>query len=448
MNASTSIISWAVAGLGLVAACSSGSSPRESGSTGHAGGGAGNTGSIGQGGAQGGSGGSAISQVDAGTPTGDGAACVSVSQIARPERRPIDVVFAIDNSDSMSEEIRAVQDRIDVDFAKIISDAGVDYRVIMYSLSTALPRGWIPTAVCIKSPLGATDCSKPLTVGELEKPPRYFQYSFEVGSSSPWCDLLATWGTPDQLGHSSGWSQYLRKEAFKQFVVITDDGTRCGGELYNPTYSDDVWTATGWKLDPARAPGDAAKLDKAILALSPEQFGTVDARNYRVHSIVGLAENTPANVAWPSSAPLQLGTCGKVAVAPSLVTQEMSRLTGGLRYPICRWDDFGSIFRAIAAGVTVDAALSCEWRIPPPPNGMTVNFGKVNLEFQPAGGASQTIHKVPNAAACGPDGGWYYDRDMNPEKIVTCPTTCDVFKGAQGAGVSIAFGCDTIVIVR
>ena len=388
--------------------------------------------------------------------------CASVSQSAQVERRPADIIFIIDNSHSMIEEIKAVQERINLDLAKILEDAGVDYRVIMLSHWQQNPNRRISTGVCISPPLGKVDCKAgPFTVADLENPPRFFQYSVEVGSQDGWCDLLNFWSLPDQLEHGTGIAAYLREGSFKHIVLISDDTTRCSptgepaGDPLKPetiTFDSVALSATGgWYEDRALAEAAAKKLDARLLALSPEHFGTAGAPSYRFHSIVGLAANSPANQAWPPDAALQTATCGSSVVWPGLAHQALSRLTGGLRYPICQSDDFGAIFNAIADTVVVDAKLSCEWAIPAPPPGQTLDYAKVNLEYQPAGaGAPEIIPKVESSSKCGSDAGWFYDREVGakPEKVVVCPASCEVFKAAEGAGVNIAFGCDTKVSVR
>jgi hypothetical protein len=47
--------------------------------------------------------------------------------------RPVDVILIIDNSGSMTAEIKGVQDNINKNFAQIIEQSGLDYRVILLS---------------------------------------------------------------------------------------------------------------------------------------------------------------------------------------------------------------------------------------------------------------------------------------------------------------------------
>ncbi|MGB1012996.1 MAG: vWA domain-containing protein [Nannocystaceae bacterium] len=45
--------------------------------------------------------------------------------------KPVDIIFVIDNSESMGEEIKGVQDNINQNFAAIFEESGLDYRVII-----------------------------------------------------------------------------------------------------------------------------------------------------------------------------------------------------------------------------------------------------------------------------------------------------------------------------
>src|SRR5690606_29760723 len=59
--------------------------------------------------------------------------CAAVTGQATLRKRPMDIIISIDNSGSMAGEIEAVQQRISDDFAQIIEQSGIDYRVIMVS---------------------------------------------------------------------------------------------------------------------------------------------------------------------------------------------------------------------------------------------------------------------------------------------------------------------------
>ena len=62
------------------------------------------------------------------------------------------------------------------------------------------------------------------------------------------------------------------------------------------------------------------------------------------------------------------------------------------------------------------------------------------------GATPRALGKVANAGACGPTGGWYYDDDANPRRIVLCPAACESAQESVRAmgGVQVQFGCQTV----
>ena len=106
------------------------------------------------------------------------------------------------------------------------------------------------------------------------------------------------------------------------------------------------------------------------------------------------------------------------------------------------------MFHAVADSVVESAKLSCNWPIPAPPVGQTLEPNKVNVEYTPsATGTPQTVFKVRSAAACDARGGWYYDDDGAPRRMISCPATCSALQADAGGKINIAFGCDTEVII-
>src|SRR6185369_13438896 len=63
--------------------------------------------------------------------SGQDGSCVQVQSEAKLVKSPVDIIFVIDNSGSMSDEIQAVQDNINKNFAQIIAASNIDYHIIM-----------------------------------------------------------------------------------------------------------------------------------------------------------------------------------------------------------------------------------------------------------------------------------------------------------------------------
>ena len=89
-------------------------------------------------------------------------------------------------------------------------------------------------------------------------------------------------------------------------------------------------------------------------------------------------------------------------------------------------------------------ALACEFQIPAPASGQTLDYGLVNVDFTE--GANKTrIYKVSDATACGASGGWYYDSATAPTRIILCPASCASARAAMKASVDVQLGCKTDV---
>ncbi|HTM46509.1 MAG TPA: hypothetical protein VL137_16230, partial [Polyangiaceae bacterium] len=135
-------------------------------------------------------------------------ACAAVQAGATLSKRPVDIIISIDNSGSMAGEIQAVIDRINVDFAQIIENSGIDYRVIMVSRYGDLnfTLGDTNFSVCIGPPLGNANCpTNPAPA--LVNTARFFHHSTDIGSYNMWCRLLESYVTTDEYPESrAGWT--------------------------------------------------------------------------------------------------------------------------------------------------------------------------------------------------------------------------------------------------
>ncbi|HVJ16596.1 MAG TPA: hypothetical protein VM686_14240 [Polyangiaceae bacterium] len=95
--------------------------------------------------------------------------------------------------------------------------------------------------------------------------------------------------------------------------------------------------------------------------------------------------------------------------------------------------------------------LDCEFQVPEAPDGQTLDYNYVNVQFS-ADGSTELLGYVASADDCGvTQGGWYYDVDPAdgdaPTKILVCPSTCEAFQGAVDGQVEIALGCETVPAV-
>jgi hypothetical protein len=89
-------------------------------------------------------------------------------------------------------------------------------------------------------------------------------------------------------------------------------------------------------------------------------------------------------------------------------------------------------------------SLSCDFPVPAPKPGETLDPTRVNVTYTPgAGGGIVTFGQVPGAASCGTSGAWYYDNPATPGRIFLCPSACDAVRTDSSAKLEILLGCKT-----
>jgi hypothetical protein len=98
-----------------------------------------------------------------------------------------------------------------------------------------------------------------------------------------------------------------------------------------------------------------------------------------------------------------------------------------------------------------NAQIPCEYTIPKPDGGGTLDYDKVNVSYLDPMAAKQDVYYVEKASACDPTkgGGWYYDNappTPAPTKILLCPSTCSTVTGKFGYRVNVTLGCQALRI--
>jgi hypothetical protein len=351
-------------------------------------------------------------------------ACAMQSTRATPGLdKQVDVVFVIDNSGSMAEEIAAVRQNINRNFAQLITESGVDFRVVVVSLF-----GSEGNDVCIDPPLSGAPCSAGLDASTSD---RFFQYSIEIDSFDPLCKLLWAFDHADEAGRAPyGYRQWLRPEAQKVFVVISDDSPAC-------TY--DTGDGAMVKLGgDGQDPFDVAlRFHETLLARSPEQFGAPPDTRYAFYSIVGVAPNDPPSEPWFPYQALSSTACD-TAPTPGLVYQALSIITDALRYPVCEGRDFDAVFRVLARSVVEAAKADCSFELPNAPPGQTIARSTINVEFRPgSGGKAVRFTQTANAASCSQT-----SFVLGESRIDLCPEACAQVQADRDAEVDVLYGCN------
>lgn len=399
--------------------------------------------------------------------------CSGGTNAATMETRPIDIIVSIDNSFSMQSEIVSIQQRINNDFAEILEDSGIDYRVIMvsrygnvhtmyYNGGSAYTSAY---SICVGSPLSTLSCPTSTlssTPAVAHNSPKFFHHSTDIGSHDMWCKLTGSFAASDpypvaRTGFTpiatGGWGAYLREDSFKVFVGITDDSPDTNSGATNGNCS----TASGFTNNLT----GAQNFDQAIRTLSSTHFGAYSAanpnenRNYIWYSIVGMGGNhtTSPTALEPSAATVTkcckgdgttINTCqgDNAAVTDAAGNgvgyQELSKMTGGLRYPSCYYNNFDQIFHAIADDVVEEASVSCDFTLQNE-GSFDINTAKVYLQ-EDEDDDPVLLTRAANLAACTAT-GWYLPNANEPANLSLCPSACTSVQSNEESRLSVEVGC-------
>ncbi len=345
-------------------------------------------------------------------------------------KEPVDIIVVVDNSASMEQELSSMELNINQNFASILEESQLDYRMIVLTLHRRFPRtgyGQSATMLCVTEPLSSVeDCT---AAPEPAFSDHFFQYSTRIESDDSFDVLLDTFEPPfdsedreDEFGNAPlGWSEWLRPGIKKVFLELTDDDE------------------------------DMASADfvRALSELAPEHFGAdPEQPSFVFHSIVGIAPKAEPTEPYQPGEALENGTCTKGSLAlPNAgeTYQELSRLTGGLRFPICVPAAYDVVFREIAGKVIAQSNLACDFPVPEAPAGRTLDLDRVSvaIEHETTGAATTLLGQARIAAECASDAFF-----IDGGRIQLCPDVCSAVRGEEGARVDVLFGCESSIIVR
>jgi uncharacterized protein YegL len=100
----------------------------------------------------------------------------------------------------------------------------------------------------------------------------------------------------------------------------------------------------------------------------------------------------------------------------------------------------GSIAQDFSNAIAqVRNALSCEYNIPAPPDGKTIDANNVNVVYTSTAGKTDTLAYNKDCTGA----GWHYDDPSSPSKVQICKTSCDTIKADSKGKVDVLFGCAT-----
>jgi hypothetical protein len=247
-----------------------------------------------------------------------------------------------------------------------------------------------------------------------------------------WCQLLSTFDRSDPEGRApNGWQSFLRPEAHKALIVITDDSAVCTFERGEISVQFGAPEADPYE--------DALAFHRALLATSPEQFGAAPDVRYRFYSFVGMAPHELATEPWFPHEDLSAELCDTAASA-GLAYQALSVITDALRYPVCEGRGFDVVFRALARSVIESTKASCVFQIPSAPVDQSINLRTISLEYRAGGTAAPLqLAQVENRDAC--DDRSFYVRG---EQLELCPDACALVEADPAAQLDVLYECQVI----
>jgi hypothetical protein len=342
--------------------------------------------------------------------------CVALTEGAQNQYQPADIIFVIDNSFRMEDEIAAVQDNMNSFSADIIA-RGIDVQIAMISCMSGDcgigPGGTELYGICIEPPLGASDgCLGNPDDGPVSDDnnlPIYRHINVKVPSMKGLDWIIDTYAENNHLS-AMGWQDMIRADSVKHFILVSDDA--------------DQTTAMDFQ--------------NALMALDPVVFA-----DYKFHSIFSYMSKDDA-CAINSNEP-----CCTYAASeddPELhwdTYSDLVSMTGGVSGDLCL-QDFDPVFEALGTSVINSVELSCEWEIPAPPEGEEFHQNLVNVELIKDDGGSDFIGHVSSIDDCSSmEHGWYYDDPVTPTMIVVCPQTCEWIQEMEEINLVIHFGCET-----
>jgi hypothetical protein len=392
--------------------------------------------------------------------------CANQDAEASAGKLPADVIVIMDNSSSMFEEADAIEENINNDLAGILEEGEVDYRIILIGdfppTESGSGTGVDPDdpTLCIQAPpagvtLQDNDCDN---LGTQRKPnnfsapgvlanPRFAHYDAPVGSDDalrvlitelddPNGDRGTTAGSGATLPQfPGGYVQLLREDAIRVFIIITDD------------------ESAGLSLE---------QFDTQLKAKISAKFadGTPELR-YIAHSILAMAFRNEAGMpvsSLPAGTPMQPWlpeedvhdqTCTPGAADSGVTYQQLSKNTGGLRFPLCQVndadpanDDFDVIFNAIADNVKNQVNLPCAFT--PNSDAENLNYDGAKMIYRPMGtGALELFQEVPDAAMCNTvENGFFKTGPEENPTFELCPATCDRVELDPTGKINLLIDCE------
>jgi hypothetical protein len=293
--------------------------------------------------------------------------CAVVNARAEAALRPVDILWVIDSSPSMDDEIAIIQAELNA-FTMRLGASGLNAKVALVGADRDLATpGRDYFGICIPPPLsGAPGC--PDTDSE-----QYLHVRAPVHSSDA-LDVL--------LANAEPLRNFLRPAARLHVVVVSDDDHR----------------------------NDIGLGDLVGAGLGADLL---------FHSVVTLLDYVGGCGVFD---PDEECSCGDERGRQYI---GLSEQTGGLVLDLCS-EDWAPLFEGLEEEVQAGAGIPCAFDIPEV-RGAVVDPERVNVDFVAPDGTRTALFNVDDCAAH--PGGWRFDDPEDPTRLILCPDACGEIEG-------------------
>lgn len=350
-------------------------------------------------------------------PEAQDAPCVSASytQSAQVERTPaIDFILIIDNSASMIEEFALIaQDLRDV-FYPALAASDVDSRVLVMTRA-ALPAD----ALCPNNSACAGSGFDPAQGALL--------LGVDVQSTDGLTKLLKHADQGDgSTSMPGGWSQWLRPDAQKVFIMMSDDDSTLSQQRFE---------------------------EELKARWSSYFYDAQGQRRFVWHSVVGAALEGERYLG-PDEAIVERG-CSSAPRA-GLVYQRLSTLTRGLRFSICAQVPYAEVFDRIVSQAGAQSRIPCTLTLPrPKQSDLMLATNKVAIQLDSPRAEEPTVYtQVSDLSQCH-DQGFVLEAVSDRWRVKLCEQACAAVAAQEdlvarvvaqcqntSCSGSLTFGCD------
>lgn len=323
-------------------------------------------------------------------------------------RRPgADFIFVLDSSGSMLEELPFLRRGIEDYFGPLLGNTSLDFTVTILADHSISPQ------LCLPASPNDRSCERgPVPVANE----RFLFYDYDVRSKNSLDAILETLHEPDPRRLApNGWYERLRPGVPTVLIELSDDNAR---------------------LSVAEFEERLQALDHQDHFFDPDTKG----RSYVWHSIVGFAVQEGALMKTPEQ-PLVNLSC-RSAPNAGIIYQELSKLTGGLRFPVCQLVDYGGIIERLAQPVFANGYIPCSFTLPLARESDEVtNSESLTLQLQLGDDDPALLTRVGDESLCGVSGYHLSRTGYGSRQVTLCPELCEAIQSAESARLLVGAGC-------